>query len=94
MLSCLCPVYVNTLLSSSLHSYQPVFVYSAPVTVMAASLLTLTGLAVETHSLFGSPEQRHGAFAWVLSKHYAPVVVYLGTVPGIVGHQGFNTVLK
>lgn len=70
------------------------FVYSGPLTVMAATLLTVTGFLVESRSLFGAPGVRHGAFGWLLSKHYAPVVVYLGTVPGIVGHQGFNTVLK
>jgi hypothetical protein len=80
--------------SVPLCSYQPVFVYSGPLTVMAASLLTLAGLAFESRSLFGAPGQRHGAFGWMLSRHYAPVVVYLGTIPGVVGHQGFNTVLK
>lgn len=87
---CLAGLYVRECCCS----YQPVFVYSAPVTCMAAALLTLLGLALESHSLFGAPGQRHGAFGWLLSRHYAPVVVYLGTVPGIVGHQGFNTVLK
>jgi hypothetical protein len=61
---------------------------------MAATLLTVTGLLAESRSLFGAPGQRHGAFGWLLSRHYAPFVVYLSTVPGIVGHQGFNTVLK
>lgn len=75
-------------------SYQPVFVYSGPLTVMAASLLTLAGFLFESRSLFGAPGERHGAFGWMLSRHYAPVVVYLGTIPGVVGHQGFNTVLK
>jgi len=82
-----CPPYFLSLSCS----YQPVFVYSAPVTIMAASLLTLTGLITESRSLFGAPGERHGAFGWLLSRHLAPVVVYLGTVPGIIGHQGFNT---
>jgi hypothetical protein len=81
-------------IGKQLRTYQPVFVYSGPLTVMAASLLTLAGVVFESRSLFGAPGQRHGAFGWMLSRHYAPVVVYLGTIPGVVGHQGFNTVLK
>jgi hypothetical protein len=63
------------------------------VTTIAACLLTLVGFLAESHSLLGGP-QRHGCFGWLISRHYAPYVIYLGVVPGIVGHQGFNTVLK
>lgn len=87
-------IVVHWQIGKKLRSYQPVFVYSGPLTVMAATLLTITGLLAESRSMFGAPEERHGAFGWLLSRHYAPFVVYLGTVPGIVGHQGFNTVLK
>lgn len=75
-----------------LRTYQPVFVYSAPVTVFAAACLSITGFAAEEHTLIGT--NRHGVFGWAVSKRYAPVVVYLGAVPGVVGHQGFNTVLR
>eukprot|EP00878_Enallax_costatus_P014394 GHUV01015054.1.p1 GENE.GHUV01015054.1~~GHUV01015054.1.p1 ORF type:complete len:402 (+),score=87.18 GHUV01015054.1:361-1566(+) len=75
-----------------LRTYQPVFVYSAPVTAIAAGSLLLTALAFEDHSIVG--ENRHGIFGWTRSAKYAPFVVYLGAVPGIIGHQGFNTVLK
>eukprot|EP00882_Tetradesmus_deserticola_P022745 GHRQ01024691.1.p1 GENE.GHRQ01024691.1~~GHRQ01024691.1.p1 ORF type:complete len:425 (+),score=136.30 GHRQ01024691.1:465-1739(+) len=75
-----------------LRTYQPVFVYSAPVTAFAAASLTVAGLAAEDRSIIGP--NRHGIFGWVTSAHYAPVVVYLGAVPGVVGHQGFNTVLR
>lgn len=73
-----------------LRSWMPVFVYSAPVTALAALALSLTGLAAESRAL-GAP---HGVFGWLASARYAPVVVYLGLVPGIIGHQGFNTVLR
>jgi hypothetical protein len=69
-----------------------VFVYSAPVTVFAAASLTVTGFAAEARSIVGP--NCHGIFGWAASKRYAPVVVYLGAVPGVVGHQGFNTVLR
>lgn len=64
------------------------------MTALAAALLTLAGLLLESRSLLGAPGQRHGAFGWLLSARYGPLVAYLGVVPGIVGHQGFNTVLK
>jgi hypothetical protein len=62
------------------------------VTVFAATCLTVTGFAAEERSIIGA--NRHGILGWAASKHYAPVVVYLGAVPGVVGHQGFNTVLR
>ena len=34
-----------------------------------------------------------GIAGWLQSPH-APVVVYLGVVPGILGHTGLNTLLK
>jgi len=75
-----------------LRRYQPVFVYSAPVTLWAAVLLTVVGYVAESCQLVG--HDHHGVFGWLTSLHYAPFVIYLGCVPGIIGHQGFNTVLK
>lgn len=63
-----------------LRTYQPVFVYSAPVTAIAAGMLMLTGFILEEHSLVGG--NRHGIFGWTHSARYAPFVVYLGAVPG------------
>lgn len=34
-----------------------------------------------------------GVAGWMQS-HHAPVVIYLGVVPGILGHTGLNTLLK
>jgi hypothetical protein len=75
-----------------LRAYQPVFVYAMPVTAIGATLLTLCGLAFEAHTFFGA--DRHGVFGWLASAHYAPFVIYLGAMGGIVGHTGLNTLLK
>ena len=101
-----------------LRAYQPAFVYAAPVTGLAAALLTLAALGEEAlrggggggggggagGALFGmlfghgggsgGSGARYGAFGWVASAAYAPYVIWLGTVSGIVGHTGFNTLLR
>jgi hypothetical protein len=85
--------FISHLLPFALHqTCRPVFVYSAPVTVFAAACLSIAGFAAEERSIIA--QNRHGIFGWAASKRYAPVVVYLGAVPGVVGHQGFNTVLR
>lgn len=48
-------------------------------------------LPPHTHSL---PAGTHGVFGWVASSAYAPWVVYLALGPGLVGHTGFNALLK
>lgn len=85
-------VFATPYVLSFLWPPRPVFVYSAPATALAASMLSLAGFALEDRTIIGP--HHHGVFGWATSKHYAPIVVYLGAVPGVVGHQGFNTVLK
>lgn len=75
-----------------LRTYQPIFVYAAQITGLAALLLTLAGLAFEQGTWVG--QDRHGVFGWVASRRYGPLIVYLGIVGGLIGHTGFNTVLK
>lgn len=75
----------------ALREYQPVFVYSAPVTAIAAVALSAASLA--TGAGFIGTDAR-GTIGWLTSRHYAPLVAYLACVPGIVGHQGFNAVLR
>jgi hypothetical protein len=54
------------------------------VTGLAALLLTLAALATEAKGqLIGA--DRHGVVGWVASKAYAPYIIWLGTVSGIVG---------
>lgn len=79
-------------IGNRLRTYQPTFIYAAPVTAIAAILLSIAGYALEDHSLVGA--HNHGVVGWLCSRHYAPYVVYLAVVPGIIGHTGFNTVLK
>jgi drug/metabolite transporter (DMT)-like permease len=75
-----------------LRAYQPIFVYAAQITGLAALLLTLAGLAFEQGTWIG--QDRHGVFGWLASRRYGPLIVYLGIVGGLIGHTGFNTVLK
>jgi drug/metabolite transporter (DMT)-like permease len=75
-----------------LRHWMPTFVYAAPVTAVAALVLSLAGLAVEGVSVVRSG--KHGVFGWMGSGRHALVVLYLSCVPGIVGHTGFNMLLK
>jgi drug/metabolite transporter (DMT)-like permease len=72
---------------------MPVFVYACPVTACAAALLTLAALAADGQGLVGGG-QRHGVVGWAASGRYAPLVAYLAVGPGLVGHTGFNTLLR
>ncbi|KAI8465220.1 MAG: hypothetical protein J3K34DRAFT_473612 [Monoraphidium minutum] len=76
-----------------LRTYQPAFVYAAPVTGLAAALLTAAALATEARGALVGGDRR-GAFGWAASWQYAPYIIWLGTVSGIVGHTGFNTLLR
>ncbi|GIL68446.1 hypothetical protein Vafri_21721 [Volvox africanus] len=75
-----------------LRQWMPIFVYAFPVTGIAALGLTLGGLALEPVTLTGSGSG--GVFGWLRSGHYAPWVLYLALGPGLVGHTGFNTLLR
>lgn len=68
---------------------MPIFTYACPVTATAAALLSLCGLVFESRRLVG--DDCKGMVGWLLSPHYAPLVLYLGVVPGIVGHTGAFT---
>ncbi|GLC33755.1 hypothetical protein PLESTM_000107800 [Pleodorina starrii] len=85
-----------------LRQWMPIFVYAFPVTAAAALALTLGGLALEPVSLGGAGSG--GVFGWLVggsgsrsgsrSTHYGGWVLYLALGPGIVGHTGFNTLLR
>ena len=72
---------------------MPIFVYAAPVTGTAAMALTLVAAATETAAAMAAGV-RGGMVGWALSGRYAALVVYLALVPGIIGHTGFNTLLR
>ena len=72
---------------------MPIFVYAAPVTGTAAVALTLVAAVTETVAA-AAAGVRGGVVGWALSGRYAALVVYLALVPGIIGHTGFNTLLR
>ncbi|PRW45144.1 Permeases of the drug metabolite transporter family permease component [Chlorella sorokiniana] len=80
------------LIGQRLRAWMPAFVYAFFVTGLAALLLTLSALLFEGARLLAAG--RHGLLGWTADLHYLPYVVYLGVVPGIVGHTGFNTLLR
>lgn len=69
-----------------LRAWMPLCVYAAPVTGLAAALLTAGGAVAEGSTLFKAG--KHGLFGWAASAHYFQIVSYLAIVPGIVGHTG------
>ncbi|KAL4418952.1 hypothetical protein ABPG77_001774 [Micractinium sp. CCAP 211/92] len=79
------------LIGRRLRKWMPVMVYAVSVTGLAAGLLCIGGLLFEGSRVTATG--RHGVFGWV-SPSYLPYVLYLAVVPGIVGHTGFNTLLK
>ena len=79
--------------SSSSPIRMPIFVYAAPVTGTAAIALTLVAAVTETAAA-AAAGVRGGVVGWALSGRYAVLVLYLALVPGIIGHTGFNTLLR
>ncbi|KAG2485643.1 hypothetical protein HYH03_015615 [Edaphochlamys debaryana] len=75
-----------------LRQWMPIFVYAFPVTGIAALGLTAGALLLEPVSLTGGGSR--GVFGWLAAPHYAGWVLYLALGPGIVGHTGFNTLLR
>ena len=63
--------------------------YAAPVTTLAAAALTLASLATEARWVLVGADAR-GAIGWVASRRYAPYILWLGTVSGIVSGLGFE----
>jgi drug/metabolite transporter (DMT)-like permease len=80
------------LIGRKLRSWMPLFIYAAPVTLLAAFQLTLAAILVEGSKCFVSGSG--GVFGWAGSMHFLPFVLYLGLVPGIIGHTGINALLK
>lgn len=70
---------------------MPLFIYAAPVTLLGATELTIAALAEGSRFLHSGAG---GLFGWAASLHYLPYVIYLGIVPGIIGHTGINALLK
>ena len=77
-----------------LRRWMPLFVYACPVTGAAALMLTLAALATESAAADSAGVRGGVLLGWVLKWEYAACVVYLALGPGIVGHTGFNALLR
>jgi drug/metabolite transporter (DMT)-like permease len=72
-------------------SWMPVFMYALPVTAVSAVVLTICAVLIEKTSWAGAGARavfgywRSGVFWYIL---------YLALGPGIVGHTGFNFLLR
>ena len=86
------------IIGAHLRRWLPIFLYATPVTGFAALLLSIAAVTVDKAHWLSSGDQaggqHHGLFGWLIDTAYLPKILYLALVPGIVGHTGFNAVLK
>lgn len=75
----------------AMRSWMPIFAYVLPVNVVAALSLCCAAVLIDGAGFDMSP---HGIFGYLGSWTYFWRSVYLGAVPGIVGHVTFNALLK
>ena len=80
------------IIGAHLRRWLPIFLYATPVTGFAALLLSISALSTGQAQVLGIGSS--GLFGWLMDKSYLPKILYLAVVPGIVGHTGFNAVLK
>lgn len=80
------------IIGAHLRKWLPIFLYAMPVTGFAALLLSIASVTVGGSHFLGIG--KHALFGWVLDTTYLPKIIYLAVVPGIIGHTGFNAVLK
>lgn len=74
-----------------LREWMPIFLYALPVTAVSAVVATLAAMLLEGAALvqMGST----GVFGYFDRQHFG-WILYLACGPGIVGHTGFNTLLR
>ncbi|KAK2080927.1 hypothetical protein QBZ16_000781 [Prototheca wickerhamii] len=79
-----------------LRSFTPMLTYSAVVTSLAAGVLVLGGTLLEGSGLLGDRRGHasFGALQWLVDRRYIGKILILAILPGIVGHVGFNTLIK
>ena len=70
----------------------PLFVYVFPVTALAAVVLSLAAAVAEYDTV--SSAGGWGLFAWTWTSPDVWYVIYVGVVPGIMGHTFINWVLR
>jgi drug/metabolite transporter (DMT)-like permease len=75
----------------TLREWMPIFLYALPVTAVSAVLSTLLAFVFDGAQLTQTGPR--GVFGFFDAKHFG-WVLYLACGPGIVGHTGFNTLLR
>ena len=80
------------IIGAHLRKWLPIFLYATPVTGFAALLLSTAALVVGEATWTGAGNT--GLFGWITDKAYLPKILYLAVIPGIIGHTGFNALLK
>ncbi|CAM6124210.1 unnamed protein product [Calypogeia fissa] len=76
-----------------LRRWMPLFVYQFPVAFIAAIILGAVGLLLEGWNNNVDDGNISGPFGW-FRKEYFLQTVFLGIGPGVVGHAGYNFVLR
>lgn len=85
-------LYVSYLsIGRTLRSWLPIFAYVFPLFSLATLTLCLAALIIEGAKFDTSTS---GLFGQYVSWHYLWRTLYLGAVPGILGHVSFNALLK
>jgi len=88
------------LVGHQLRQWMPLFLYAFPVTFTSAVVLALTSTVVEGAGMFtdgtahGDRGYNAGIVGWTLDSRSFMLVAYLALGPGIIGHTGFNGVLR
>lgn len=75
-----------------LRQWMPLFVYTVPVTGVAAILLGIMSMIIEG-SKFSMSQEDISIFGW-MSSSWIFYVLFLAAFPGIVGHAGISAVLR
>lgn len=75
-----------------LRQWMPLFVYTVPVTGIAAILLGIMSLIIEG-TTFSMSQEDIAIFGW-MSSSWIFYVLFLAAFPGIVGHAGISAILR
>lgn len=75
-----------------LRQWMPLFVYTVPVTGIAAILLGIMSLMIEG-TTFSMSQEDMAIFGW-MSSSWIFYVLFLAAFPGIVGHAGISAILR
>ena len=79
------------IIGSHLRKWLPLFLYASPATNFAALLVSAAALMCREATFAGSGNR--GLFGWTTDESFLYKNLYLGVVPGLIGHPGLNAVL-